>query len=63
MAFSNFKVVLKYNNAVSYALAVWNLADLLAGRPGIMASWPRDEQPLSHDERIAVPERAGQAGI
>jgi membrane-bound lytic murein transglycosylase B len=53
MAFSNFKVVLKYNNAVSYALAVCELADLVAGRPGILASWPRDEQPLSHDERIA----------
>ena len=53
LTFSNFKVVLKYNNAVAYALAVCTLADLIAGRPGILASWPRDEQPLSHDERIA----------
>lgn len=53
MAFANFKVVLKYNNAVSYALAVCTLADLIAGRPGIMGSWPREEQPLSRDERLA----------
>ena len=53
MAFSNFKVILKYNNAVSYALAVCELSDLIAGRPGIQASWPREEQPLSRDERIA----------
>ena len=53
MTFSNFKVVLKYNNAVSYALAVCVLGDLIAGRPGIQAAWPRDEQPLSRDERLA----------
>jgi membrane-bound lytic murein transglycosylase B len=54
MTFANFKVILKYNNAASYALAVCYLADLLAGRPAIVASWPRDEEPLSHDERIAL---------
>lgn len=53
MTFSNFKVVLKYNNAVSYALAVCILGDLIAGRPGIQAGWPREEQPLSRDERLA----------
>jgi membrane-bound lytic murein transglycosylase B len=53
LAFANFKVILKYNNAVSYALAVCTLADQIAGRPGIQAAWPRDEQPLSHDERLA----------
>lgn len=53
LAFANFKVILKYNNAVSYALAVSELSDLIAGRAGIVATWPRDEQPLSRDERIA----------
>jgi membrane-bound lytic murein transglycosylase B len=53
LTFSNFKVVLKYNNAVSYALAVCELSDSLMGRPTIAAAWPRDEQPLSRDERIA----------
>ncbi len=54
MTFGNFKVILKYNNAASYALAVCYLADLIAGRPAIVATWPRDEEPLSHDERIAL---------
>ena len=53
LTFSNFKVVLKYNNAVSYALAVCELSDMLMGHPAIAAAWPRDEQPLSRDERIA----------
>ena len=54
LAFSNFKVILKYNNAVSYALAVCTLADQIAGRPGIQTPWPRDEQPLSRDERVSL---------
>ena len=53
MTFSNFDVILKYNNAVSYALAVCILGDVIAGRQGIQAGWPREEQPLSRDERLA----------
>jgi membrane-bound lytic murein transglycosylase B len=53
MTFANFRVILKYNNAAAYALAVCYLGDELAGRAQIAAGWPRDEQPLSHDERIA----------
>ena len=54
MTFPNFKVILKYNNAASYALAVCTLADQIAGRPAIIAAWPRDEAPLSLDERTAL---------
>ncbi len=53
MIFANYKVILKYNNATAYALAVLTLADQIAGRPGVQAAWPRDEAPLSHDERAA----------
>lgn len=54
LTFPNFKVILKYNNAASYALAVCYLADLIAGRSAIVAAWPREEEPLSLDERIAL---------
>lgn len=53
MVFDNFKVILKYNNAASYALAVCLLADRLKGGAAVVSSWPRDEQPLTRDERIA----------
>lgn len=49
----NFKVILKYNNAASYALAISTLADRIRGEGPIVASWPRDEQPLAADERLA----------
>jgi membrane-bound lytic murein transglycosylase B len=51
MAFDNFRTVLKYNNAASYALAVCYLAQRIHGGSPIMASWPRDEQPLTSDQR------------
>jgi membrane-bound lytic murein transglycosylase B len=50
--FNNFRVIMKYNNAVAYALAVGILADRMAGVPAMAAtSWPRDERALSRDER------------
>ncbi len=54
LVFPNFKVILKYNNAASYALAVCLLADQLKGAPGVVSAWPRGLQPLSRDERVAL---------
>jgi len=53
IVFDNFRVVLKYNNAVSYALAVCTLADRLRGAPPILHPWPRDEVALTRDELVA----------
>jgi membrane-bound lytic murein transglycosylase B len=53
IVFDNFRTVLKYNNAGAYALAVCTLADRLRGAGPIEAAWPRDEMPLTRDERIA----------
>jgi membrane-bound lytic murein transglycosylase B len=53
MVFGNFKVILKYNNAASYALAVCLLADRIKGGAAVQGSWPRWEEPLSRNERIA----------
>jgi len=54
LVFPNFKVILAYNNAASYALAVCLLADQLKGAPAVAAPWPRDLSPLSRDERVAL---------
>ncbi|MGK9166005.1 lytic murein transglycosylase [Inquilinus limosus] len=50
----NFGVIMKYNNSTSYALAVGLLADRLAGGGPVVASWPRDEQPLSRSEVLEL---------
>jgi membrane-bound lytic murein transglycosylase B len=52
--YGNFKTVLLYNNSVSYALGVCYLAHRLAGGAPITATWPRYEQPLSRNDRLAM---------
>ncbi|GHC22657.1 lytic murein transglycosylase [Aidingimonas halophila] len=46
----NFRAILRYNNATSYALAVGVLSQRIAGESGIEQSWPRHEQPLSRQD-------------
>ena len=46
----NFRTLLRYNNAVNYALGVGLLAQQIDGGPGVIAPWPRDLQPLSRDQ-------------
>jgi membrane-bound lytic murein transglycosylase B len=52
LIFPNFRVLLKYNNAASYALAVSLLADRMAGAAPVQHAWPRDERTLSRNERL-----------
>lgn len=49
---NNFRQIMKYNNAASYALAVSLLADRMMDRPGIQGPWPRGEKPLSRADRL-----------
>ena len=50
----NFKVIKRYNNANSYALAVSYLGDQMMGRQGIMAQWPLDDVMLTRSERTEL---------
>ena len=50
----NFRAILRYNNATSYALAVGLLAQQIDGGPGVQAAWPRDLQPLSRTQLRAL---------
>lgn len=50
----NFRVILRYNNATSYALAVGLLSDQIRGEPGVQQSWPRDQASLSRDQVVTL---------
>jgi len=55
IVFENFEAILKYNRSTAYALAVAMLSDEIAGRTGRAATlWPREDRPLSLDERKAL---------
>ena len=50
LAFANFAALLAYNNATSYALAVWQLGERIAGRPPVQAAWPTGSAPIRVEE-------------
>jgi membrane-bound lytic murein transglycosylase B len=55
IAYPNFKAVLAYNNAISYALAICELSVRFKGGPDFKTPWPRDEQPiLSRADRVEL---------
>lgn len=51
---ANFRVVMKYNPAEAYALAIGHLADRLRGTPPLAQSWPRYERVLLRGERLEL---------
>ncbi|ALG71348.1 murein transglycosylase [Azospirillum thiophilum] len=59
----NFRAIMRYNPSTSYALAVALLADRMVGKPGVRGGWPREEQPLSRDERIDLQQRLAALGM
>lgn len=47
LAYPNFKAILAYNNAISYALAVCQLSKRFDGGKPIKKPWPRSDLPLA----------------
>ncbi|KQW80731.1 lytic murein transglycosylase [Brevundimonas sp. Root1279] len=53
LALPNHYAIRRYNNSVSYALAIGLTADGIQGKPGLTAAWPSDA-PLSREQRIGA---------
>jgi len=53
LALPNHYVIRRYNNSVSYALAIGLTADGVAGKPGLVGTWPTDA-PISRDQRVGA---------
>ena len=51
---ANFRTILRYNNATSYALAVGLLAQQFVGGPAVQTTWPRDLSQLTRSELLAL---------
>ncbi|ALK10339.1 lytic murein transglycosylase [Blastochloris viridis] len=50
----NFRVIMRYNPAEAYALAIGHLADRMRGGGPFVQAWPRDAQLLSRNERFEL---------
>ncbi len=58
----NFRVIMRYNPAEAYALAIGHLADRLRGGGPLAQDWPRYERVLSRDERLELQELLNRHG-
>jgi membrane-bound lytic murein transglycosylase B len=59
----NFRVIMKYNPAEAYALAIGYLADRMRGGAPFMHDWPRDERVLTLDERLELQQLLANHGF
>ena len=59
----NFFILKRYNNSDFYALAVGLLSDRLAGKKGMVQSWPRPAGSLSVDEKFELQELLKEKGF
>ncbi len=58
----NFRVIMKYNPAEAYALAIGHLADRLRGGEPFVQPWPRHERVLTRAERHELQQLLAQRG-
>jgi hypothetical protein len=58
----NFRVIMKYNPAEAYALAIGHLADRLRGGGPFVQVWPRYERVLSRTERLELQQLLARHG-
>jgi membrane-bound lytic murein transglycosylase B len=62
LTFQNFRTIKRYNNADAYAIAIAHLADRLRGGGPFVAAWPRDDRPLTADERMEIQTLLARSG-
>ncbi len=58
----NFRVIMKYNPAEAYALAIGHLADRLRGGEPFVQPWPRHERVLTRAERYELQQLLARRG-
>jgi lytic murein transglycosylase len=60
---TNFSVIMKYNPAEAYALAIGHLADRLRGGGAFAQDWPRYERVLTRTERLELQQLLARHGF
>jgi lytic murein transglycosylase len=60
---NNFRVIMKYNPAEAYALAIGHLADRMRGGGPVVQPWPREERVLTRAEVYELQQRLVARGF
>lgn len=59
----NFRVIMRYNPAEAYALAIGHFADRLRGGQPLVQAWPRGERVLTRAERFELQQLLAHRGF
>lgn len=62
LVLKNFRVILRYNVSVSYALAVGHLGDRLLGYKPFVRPWPKQDRLLKYVEQKEIQRRLAEKG-
>lgn len=63
LLYKNFEVIKRYNNSDAYALGVALLSEQVAGRPGLVATWPKHAKRLSKSAIEMLQRQLNQQGF
>jgi hypothetical protein len=63
LAFRNFGVIARYNNAESYVIGIGHLSDRVAGGPPLRGRFPPDATGLTLEDRKALQRGLAAAGF
>ena len=63
LVYQNFRVTMRWNASINYALSVGYLADLIAGKAPLRARRPADDRPLSRAEVMEMQSMLNRAGV
>jgi len=63
LVYDNFRAIMSWNRSVNYAVAVGYLADRIVGRPRLQTGRDAPNEPLAHQEVIALQKRLNRQGF
>jgi membrane-bound lytic murein transglycosylase B len=63
LVYENFRVILRWNYSLNYAISVGHLADRIAGMPQFTTGREAEHEPLSHDETREIQQHLNQLGF
>jgi len=63
LVYQNFRVIMRWNASINYALSVGYLSDLIVGKPRLLAQRPADDRPLSRADVMDMQTMLNRAGF
>ncbi len=63
VVYDNYRVILRWNRSILYAISVGHLADRLIGKPPLQTPRPAEEVPLSRQQVEELQRLLGEVGF